>query len=269
MTRILAVILLLCLFVTTAYAEVKTIPLQHRPAAELVGPIRELLDGGEKVQAAGSSLILMADGESLQAAEALIKLLDRPPLVLDIRLRHAERRQLAGEEGSVSLATANEHSSISTGNIGWQLGTDSEQLEQSLRVMEGESGWLELGRDIPYTSDWAVLSGESQGYSKSIAYQRIAIGFQVRPLQVMNGQVIVEIMPQFSKLEGQTSDPPQLSFSQLRTKLVVPFGTWVPLAAQLRQEDRVGRAIISWRSAAGDVERELFLRIDPAAGFSP
>jgi len=264
MLRILFCLLCILSLGWPVAAEVKIISLKHRAATDLAPEIQRLLGEGEKVQGAGNHLVLIADGESLQAAEALIALLDRELLSWNIRLRQSEHRQQAGEDlsGSISLG---HHSQSSLEVSGARhLGTSGSQVEQVLRVMEGESGWLEIGRDIPYTKEWAAFSGETSGYSATIDYKKIAIGFWVHPSQFSDGKVLVEIMPQFSKLEGRVTDPPEIRFSELRTKLAIPVGEWIPLAQQLQRGDRVSRAILSWRAGNDRNDQELFLRIDPA-----
>ncbi len=81
-------IIIFLLLPTLAFSEVKTIELKHRAAAELLEPVRALLADGEKVQAAGNALLLIADGDSLLAAEQLIVLLDRPLMPLVVRLKN-------------------------------------------------------------------------------------------------------------------------------------------------------------------------------------
>ena len=252
-----------------AAAAVKVIALKHRPASDLVDQIRGVLDPGEKVEAAGDHLVLVADGESLQAAQTLIELLDQPLTPLVIRVKQVERDLQSGEDSSAALRLSSKSGVSLEGGAARHLGNTSSQIEQSLQVLEGESGWLEVGRDIPYTSEWSAFNGKVNGYAAKIDYRRIAIGFLVRPVQVRNGQVLVDIQPQFSKQQGRDSDPPTISFSQLQTRMTIPMGQWVSLGQQLQRGDQVSRAIISWSSRRGQKNQELFIRIDPAGGFSP
>ena len=269
MWRALLCLICLLVLVLPVAAEVRIITLQHRAAEEMVAKIEPLLDQGEKVQAAGDHLVLIADGESLQAVESLIALLDRELLSLDIRVRQGERQQQAGEDTSAKITLNTQNSSSMAATSARHLGNSNQEVEQVLRVLEGESGWLEVGRDVPYTSEWAAFSGESAGYAARIDYQKIAIGFWVHPVQVKNGQFLVEIMPQFSRIEGRKTDPPEIRFSEFRTRLNIPLGEWVPLAQQIQQSNRVSRAILSWHAGGGRSEQDLFIRIDPAKGFSP
>ena len=159
MKRILLLIILLALPLV-GYAEVKIIEVKHRAAETLEEKVRSVLDDGEKVQSAGTHLILIASGESLQAAEQMIALLDVVQQNLLIRVRHSELRQYAGEGTSASVHYNSKTGLSTAGQGGLRLSNSSTVNEQSLIVAEGGQGLIEVGRDIPYTQDWAVLTGE-------------------------------------------------------------------------------------------------------------
>lgn len=267
--RIFFLISLLFFAPTALLAEVKLVELKYRPASELVEKVRGILDVDEKVTDAGNHLVLVADGESLAAAVQMISLLDRELTPLVVRLRHAESRQrlAQGTSGSVSYSNRGQRNvALSPDRT---FGNASSNTEQTLRVLEGEGGWLQVGQDVPFTEEWAVLTGESSGYAEQISYQTIAVGFWVHPVKLVPGGVLVDIEPRLSRLAGEDTDPPEIRFNQSRTRMQLPFGQWHPLASYLLQADRVSQAIVNWRSDTGVSDEELFIRIDPAAGFSP
>ncbi len=269
MLRIICLVLLLGWLPATVFAEVKIIELKYRPGSELLEKVREVLDEGEKVTDAGNHLLLVADGESLNAATQLIKLLDRQLTMLVVRLQQAESSHILAQGASSSLSASNKNQlsgEVSTGRV---LGNSTKHSEQMLRVLEGEGGWLEVGKDIPYTEEWAVFTGESSGYAERVNYKTIAVGFWVQVVKILPKSVLVDIEPRFSHLSGPQTDPPEISFSGSRTRLQLPFGQWQPLASSIHQNDRISRAIIHWRTDSGVSDEELFIRIDPEAEFSP
>ena len=268
--RLLIVCCFLLLLPNLAVAEVKTIKLKHRAASELLGPIRELLDEGEKVQAAGSALVLVADGESLTAAEQLIILLDRQLMPLVVRLKLAERKQQVGEEVSAVVHYGTDTQLFATASGDRRLGNSERNLEQVVTVVEGSGAWLEVGKDIPYKRQWSAFAGDISGYSEQIAYKTVAAGFWVRPVQVIGNSVLLEIEPQINQVDDKHGQgPPQIRFSQLRSKIQIPMEVWYPIGGHLQQHDQVSQDIISWRTGNVASEKMFYLRIDPAAGFSP
>lgn len=267
--RLFAISLILLLLPNFVFAEVKIIPLKHRAATELLVPVREVLDEGEKVQAAGSTLVLVAEGDSLLAAEQLIGLLDRKLMPLVVRLQLTEQQPVGQDfSAAVVLGTQPQISVATSGRR--TLSNSRMNMEQSLSVVEGSGGWFEVGKEVPYKQQWAAFTGDISGYSEKIAYKTVTAGFWVHPLQVIDNSVLVDIEPRISRLAGRNDQGlPEISFSQLRSRMKITLGEWVPLAGNLRQHDQVSRDIISWRTRNVGAAQEFYLRIDPAAGFSP
>ncbi len=270
MKRLVLWCLLLGISPALVYAEVKIVELQYRAGSELVEQVRELLDEGEKAQVAGNNLVLVADGDSLLAAEQLIAILDRKPLQLTVRMKKIEQGQVVGQGSDGAVALSNRGQLNSPASASLRLGTSSSQLEQSISVLEGGGGWLQVGSEVPFTKQWSAYTGLISGFSKQIEYKTISTGFWVRPVRVTGADVLVDIEPQINRVDGRSDqDPPTIRFSQLKTRLLVPLGEWYPLGSQFSRGDQVSREIISWRNDAGNPDQTIYLRIDPPAGFSP
>jgi len=258
-------LLLILIFLTlpfAAQAEVKIIEVNHRSAAELEKQVREVLGEGEKVQAAGSHLVLIANGDTLEAAEKLIALLDTEQSNLVIRIRQQVSSQLVAEDASAAVHYGNKNGISTSGSAGFRRGNTESSQEQQLQVVEGGKGLIEMGRDIPFSEKWAVVTGGNTGYSQEIAYKAIVTDFWVSPEQVIGEKVLVDVEPYVADAEQTDSQAPFIDFSQLLTRLQVPLGEWYPLGSQLMQRDKVSRAIISWRSSGNKVDRQLEIKID-------
>ena len=263
--RYLLLICVFCLLPLQAAAEVKLIELQHRAPAEFLRQVRGLLDKNEKVQAAGNHLILIADGESLQAAERLIALLDVPQVNLLIQVRQTAESQHAGKETSTSVHYGNRSGLSTAVGTGFRYGNSTAVQKQTLRLVVGGKGLIEVGREIPFTEQWSAVTGDISGYAEKTAYKTIAAGFWVYPLRLLGDKVLVEVEPYISAVGNAAEhDPPQINYSRLRTRLLVPLAQWYPLGSQLSQRDKLSRAIVSWRSSDGQGEQKLQIRIELA-----
>jgi hypothetical protein len=268
--RLIAVFLFLLMLPALVCADVKIVELKHRAAVELLEPIRELLGDGEKVQAAGSTLVLVAEGDSLNAAEKLIALLDRRLIPLVVRLKLTDQQQHVGQDTSATINLGNVSQLSTAGSGRRRHGNSDLSFEQALSIVEGSGGWFEVGKEIPYKKQWSAFTGEVSGYSEQIAYKTVAAGFWVHPLQVIDKSVLVDVEPQINRLaERDDQVPPTIRFSQLRSRIIIPLGEWYPIGGHLQQHDQVSRDIISWRTGNTETDQMLYLRIDPAAGFSP
>lgn len=257
----LFLLLVLLALPLTGNAEVKIIEVKHRSAVELEREIVKVLDDGEKVQAAGSHLVLVATGDSLKAAEELIALLDTEQRNLLIRIRQQQSQQTVASDTNAIVRYGNQ--SALSPSVGFKLGNTDSGQEQQLTVIEGGKGLIEVGREIPFTEKWAALTGENTGFSQETAYKMIVTGFWVSPERVVGEKVLVDVEPYVGNAEQDASEAPRIDFSQLRTRLQVPLGEWYPLGRQLMHRDKISRAIISWRSSDKQSDRRLEIRIDP------
>lgn len=256
-------IVLLLLLPLQCLAEVKIINIKHRPAAELAERVRGLLETGEKVEAAGSHLIVIADGESLLAAEKMIALLDQPLNNLSIRVRQVTTRQTAGSSAGTVIHYGNTGQSNLAVGGGVQLGNSGSVQEQSLQLTEGGEGLISIGREVPFTEEWAAVTGNETGYGEKIAYRTITTGFRISPVAILGSKVLVDVEPFIASADQNFSgSAPQIDFSQLRTRLQVPFGRWYPLGQQMQLRDEISRSIVRWRSNGGQAEQQIQIRID-------
>jgi len=261
---LLAMVVLLNFTAVCAQAESKVFTLTERAPVEIVGQVRELLDSGEKAVAAGPTIVVQGSAESIAAVGKLIAALDRQPEQLIIRVSNERHSQLAGQR---ILATGERPA----GGPGTHyLGNDFHRLEYSLRVQEGAVAWLEIGRDIPYTEEWAAFSGDINGYRERTAYQKITTGFRVVPVQVMGDKVLVALDPEFMDASGGSGNrAPEIDFSRYHSQMYLPLDTWVELGGQFNSSNRLGRAIISSSTGSGVTKENIFIKIERAAGFSP
>ncbi len=263
MKRLLLIVILL--FPCLSFAEVKIIEVKHRVASDLELQVRGLLDDGEKVHAAGSHLVLIAEGETLQAAEELIALLDKPLRNLLIRVRQSEEQQQVGKDVSATVHYGARSGTSSSVEAGFRRGNTSSAQEQTLQLVEGGKGLIEIGQEIPFTEQWSAVTGDNIGYAEKIAYKTISTGFWIYPVGVVEDKVLVDVEPYITRANKMTAGKsPQIDYSQLRTRLQVPIGEWYPLGSHLMHRDKVSQAIISWRSSDRQIDRQLQIRIDPA-----
>ncbi len=259
--RLWSSLLLLLLLVTPATAEMRVFGLEHRAPSEILGAVCELLDEGEKAQAVGSQLLVVADHDTLKAVAELIRLFDRQPRQFIIRLQQLWDKQ----RGSYEISGAGSKDRPSR-----HLGNTMERNEQRLRVREGGSGRLEIGRAIPYTEEWAAYAGDISGYAEKTAYLTLRTGFFVSPRQLVGERVYVHIEPYLNRAGQVSGTPlPEVKFSSLRTETYLPLGRWVTLGEQLNPQDGLGRLIVSRPPGKGPSRQVFLLRIDQDDGFSP
>jgi hypothetical protein len=264
--KTLLALLFILIFPVVCSAEVRVFTLQERAAVDIVDQIRELLDDGEKVQAAGSHLIVIAEGDSLLATEKLVAVLDHLPseLIVRVRFENSESGNTAGIPEPNFETEKKQKDSIR------YLGNTRSTTNQVIRLQEGSTGWLEIGRKVPYTQEWSVFAGDISGYRVKNNYLALKTGFWVHPAQVIGQHVLTYIEPQVVGLQEKSRmNPPEVHFSAYHSKAYLPLGKWIPLVSHIHQQDSLGQQILSWHSDNASSRRVVMVRIDDARGFSP
>lgn len=255
----LSLLLFLIVGPVVANDQVQIYPLQHRSAADILGPIEALLGENERVSAARDQVVLIASSETQVAAQRLIALLDRPLRQfwaqvrwIDTVVAHSGRLTYDGQSGQTGLPGS-----------GVVLGTSPRQAVQQLRVSEGESVFLMTGQDIPYAKKWAAWSGsDGQGFAQTIDFQKVRTGFTLSIDEVRGDELKVQITPQLmSAGPGSMLNPSSLSLERLSTQIQIEAGQWVDLAAFL-PETSIGLQVLAGSDEPLPVGRLLQLRVD-------
>lgn len=257
--RWLPLMILVCLMlgqVSVARSEAfRVIQLQHRFAADILPLVAPLLNEGEKATGSDSVLILRASTGRLAELTDLITTLDRPRKTLKISLRQ-ERARATGDlrvglyrGGSDPLQPEGQRT----------LGNRQQTTESFLRVLEGETGLLILGREVPFTTAMAVIAGRHRGFSRTVEYKTVTTGFWVRP-QVLGHKIFLEVAPHMMAQGPQGEET--LELQELKTTVELPPGQWVDLGQQLQQADEVSSSIVRLQTGHTQGEGRVWIRVD-------
>ena len=119
-------------------------------------------------------------------------------------------------------------------------GNFNQQKNLQLTVNSGSHGYLQIGRDIPFTNTWLdVCYRYGYRFSWLTEYQRVESGFEVQPV-VIGSQVDLTLVPRLSFADKET-----IRFAEAATRMTIPVNTWVPVAAADFGMNTVGAAILT------------------------
>jgi len=245
--RLLAVCLLLFFFhivycpssvsVQNSAADVfEIIKVRERSARELLAQVQTVLSptGRASVDTVSNAIIVSDTTDHVQQVRQLIKRLDIPVPLVNIRLRYHQ-----ATTRSHSLSTAG---GISGGQGGLHMssGSFSQDKNLQLTVNSGSSGYLKIGRDIPFTSFWLDLCYRyGYGFGWLTEYKRVESGFEVLPV-VIGSRVDLTLVPRLAFADRKT-----IRFAEAATRMTVPVDTWMPVAASDFGMNTVSAAILT------------------------
>lgn len=245
-----------------AFADVKVIELSHRPANELAAAIEPLLGRDSSVSAYSGKLILKGSAKELADIEKLVRQLDLRRSTLRLDLRQSATKLSSGQQAALGgrVQTGPESAAVLSGRFERTLGTGSQNSDQFLLVLDGEEGYITVGREVPYTSELAVLAGQYLAVAQRTEFRQVSTGFRVRP-QLLAEAVQLEVTPHMASLDQQ-AEGGELTFSTLTSKVVIPLGQWFNLGGHLESRDQVSAAILSRSLGAGQFQKQIYIKVD-------
>ncbi len=230
-------------------ATVEFFKVRQRPAQELLSEVRTILSptGRASADTITNTLIVSDTPKHIEKVRQLIQNLDRPVPQVTVTLRYHQ-----AETRRRTLSTA---SGISGSKAGLRITSGGFRRDKKLQitVSSGSTGFLMVGRKIPFTSFWLDLcSRYGYRFGWLNEYTTVGIGFEVRPL-VLDNRVDLSLVPRLSFAQGRS-----VEFTRAQTRVAIPINTWVQIGATNSGMDEVSAAILS---AGGDNDQAKVLKV--------
>ncbi len=226
-----AALLALWLLAGSALAgEIRVIELHHSSVDELLPVLRPLAGEDATVTGMNGQLVVRADAGLLDELERIVRVLDRPPRRLLVRVRHqssdtgSDRGAALG--GNVWLDNGDGRGGVTARSFS----TDSHgRRDQSFQVqaLEGRPAWVETGALVPYVNRQLFPGAQGAIISDTVQFQDVASGFFVVP-RINGEQVTVAIYPKAARLDPR--QPGAIAYSSAETVVSGPLGQWLELA---------------------------------------
>ena len=277
--RLFLLLLLLAGFATGALADygLKIIPLQHRSAEEVIPVIRPLLAPDEAVSGVRYQLFLRASDRSTRAVEQVLAELDRPRRNLRVIIRQGAARDVSGagqgvsgevRSGGARIVIPGRQSSAGGAVIGgdgarYQIyrstGSQRQESEQFINVLEGMPAFIQVGESVPYVQRFVALAGRRLAVVEGVQFREVVTGFEVLA-RVAGDRVELEIAPRLSFIGDRGTQV--VDFQELRTTVSVRPGEWVDLGGATVSRDEVSSAIWETAGSQSSERRTIMLKVD-------
>ena len=246
-----------------AAEQFRMITLQYRLARDVLPVIEPMVGPGGSVRAIDNHLFVTASPEQLAQIETVIERLDVMRKNVRITVSHVFDVQLQQRGAAVSgRASAGDVEVVVPPAVGDGVGLqvyDSNTRSHDagtefLTVLDGEQAFIRVGRIVPYSRQWILLTRRYVSAQQSIEFQDITTGFAVRP-HYIGDQVELEITPRIARLNQAGF----IDFEELSTVVRVEPGEWFDLGSTMQDRDEVSYAILAGEQR--DERRNTTLRI--------
>lgn len=238
-------------------AVTETLPVRHRPAAELAPLLRPLAGPDGAVIPAGDSLVVRAAPDRLAAIRQALAALDRAPR----RLRITVRALAAGErlrDGLGARAQARPGGLHAEVRVRSTRARETARRGQTVEALEGRWVRIATGSLLPYLERSVTVTGSGTTTTESVTYRPALTGFLARARVAADGTVTVEL----SAGGERDADGAALEAAGLETVVRGRLGEWIPLGGTAgRHAARARRILGATRDAAAESLR-WYLRVE-------
>lgn len=233
MKRLLVLAGLLVALVAPAGAqselEIRLFTLNNRMPSATVEAVRPFLSAqGTVVPDDRSNLLIVKDyPQNLAQIARLLERLDQPAPLVRIQVDFSGAEALSGGAYGVQWISGPNPTRI--GVVAGQVSASAgARARQSLLVMSGEEGRIEVGRDIVSVQPYWSLCQHHGLLPPGVVFQRVSTGFLVSPT-VAGETIRLSIVPWISYESAQ--GPGQVRFDQAATSLTLRSGDSVVIAS--------------------------------------
>jgi hypothetical protein len=246
------------------------IDLEHRFAEDLVPVLAPLAGADGSISGVNASLLVRASPRALAEIRAALGRLDRPARNLLVEVRRSGSRSASGVGVGVQVdERIGDHGRVrigeplprhgAPGSRAWAgAGSTSRDgsLEQRLRVLDGQEGFIAVGGEHPVGYRERYVGPNGVVTRRGVDYRASGSGFYVRP-RVQGEQVSVDIRTAEARLDGRGT----LDRSLVQTRVSGRLGEWIDLGQSQSSGSATRRGLLSAGSASGARFDGLQLRV--------
>ncbi len=255
-----------------AQEEVVQIRITKRHVDEILPAAKPLLSSRGFISAdqRTNSLIVIDNPEAIARIRRLVQELDLETPLLIIRVQYAdaaadgasEANAPAGAGEGKTTAESDPEPVRGAGDEtdAYALRTKSRrQSEYVIRVRSGGMAYIEVGYDVPQRKRWQQLSQRYGYISETVVFQRVASGYNVRPVLV-GDQVQIDIVPRINYFDNRGRDQ-QIHFAEAATTLVVTLDNWIDISGVMGGHREINRQILADSQHAADHQLTMRLMV--------
>ena len=241
----------------SAESIIEVIPLNYRPASEILPLLAPLLGNSAQLIDNGSNLLVKTTPDRLAEINAIVKQLDKRQSNLVITV--IQSRQTTADElnaaAGIRLHAAIDDPSKSGGRIIGHIyqtqDKDADQNTQTIRTLEGVAALIKAGNVYPRQN----FSG--YGYPTTTEYTEATTGFEVIP-RLVGQQVILSVSPWSDKMNGRGQIETQNAQSTIRVNL----GEWTELGGIGETNNSSSNSALVNTRQVGESRMHILVRVD-------
>jgi len=266
-------LLVLGLALPAVARDVHVYEVRHRLAQELVAPVETALGAEGRVVADGrtNTLVLSGDPAAVENALGILAALDVRPRTVVLRYGSEDAASLTSrdlridwriEAGGFRVGTVVGGKEPSGSRVGVRLAASRLEREGRqtavLRVLEGRSGRIASGVQMPFTKRRVVFGARGRVVQESTQLLSAEAGFDVRPRVLGDGRIELALRP----LHQRLGTDGRIQTAGAETHVVVTPGETCVIGGLTRSEQGERRDLAGAGTTRVSEQRLLLIRAD-------
>ncbi|NOZ10269.1 MAG: hypothetical protein GXP09_04395 [Gammaproteobacteria bacterium] len=239
------VIILLCLsWAGSAHSTelvLEVVSLKHQLAKDLIPAIRPLLGPKGSISGAQQKLFIKDDPQNITHIKTALKQLDVAQANLLVSLRFWD------------IGNTNQ------GDIQHQYSTQRQQKLQTIRVLEGKTGFIEVGKSRVDTQYFVNLAHDQLALTESEVVRSVTSGFLVT-VHLLQGIADVKITPRFSFAVDDSLR--HVRFYNMASQIKVQLGRWAIIGSNDTNLNEVHAAIWNQYTTHRDETARIQIKVE-------
>lgn len=239
------------------HAEVAVLPLQNRPAVEVLPELQALFADSATLRADGFRLLVRADARTLEQIREVLAELDHPSrdFILSVRRSSERPRQETGT--GIDIETGPGGTQARGTARRWTTARQDDQTQQ-IRLRDGTDAVILVGETEAH--GFRVFAGRP-GFGMEPVFRDTARGFRVQPHAQPDGSIRVDIFQLHEQPASTTMG--RVERQSLESSITIEPGAWHDLAGVNRTLDHEERGLASRRTTRERDALSLQIRVDP------
>ena len=270
-------LLLIPLFVSSISLADQNDPLQiidlkNRPADEIIPVIKPMLKPNDAITGTGFQLFLRTDAKTLEEVTRLLKVMDKAPRNLVIKVRN----NLDSESNSTDFNTSGNYEigddvRVVVGDrppkdkgtkvrINSNRSSTDRDTEHMIRVIEGGQAFITAGEIRPYEHRTIITHNHGVSVYDSVDYQDITSGFYVTPRLTGNNKVSLQVQPHYRTINEERAGT--IDVQESDTTVEAKLGEWIQIGGIDTDANSKDSGILSTSRNSNNIRSDIFIKVD-------
>lgn len=241
-------------------AELTILELKHTLPEQALPILKPLLAPGGTLVGANHQLFVRTTSANLAEIKQALDALDKPRRQLLISVRQGQNQQQSGQRAGIDRASVR----LGSGNTQWRIGgglssssgSDSQQVNQQIRTLEGSPALIYIGQSLPLPMRYIHHRPGQTTISEGVEYIDVGSGFNASA-RLIGNEVTLTITPTQQRISNGNIEQ-----SSLSTNISGPLNEWIALGGSTVSDNSSDRQLLGAGRHERQQQQQVWLKVE-------